>query len=149
MAQSNTATKELLEKQLRVLTHPAFVRNDGQITDLDGNRLPNVRYLLNANGMKVQLRPNGFSYDTWVDMPRAPRSASGRRSPGMNRGADAEEESDKEEMRYHRVDITFSGANPNPVIEAFDPVENVFIVQPADNAIAQLASLGHRTLCIL
>src|ERR1044071_7928404 len=43
----------------------AFIENKGQITDQ--HRKPNseVLYLYNGNGLNVQLRKNGFSYDIW------------------------------------------------------------------------------------
>ena len=44
-----------------------FVKNMGQILDQDGKPNPAVKYLWNGNGLNVQLRADGFSYDTYVD----------------------------------------------------------------------------------
>jgi hypothetical protein len=43
----------------------AYIENKGQI--IDQNRAPNpsVLYLYNGNGLNVQLRKTGFSYDVW------------------------------------------------------------------------------------
>ena len=40
-----------------------FIENKGQIIDQNGNPNNEVKYLLNTNGLNVQLRENGFSYD--------------------------------------------------------------------------------------
>lgn len=42
-----------------------FIKNEGQIIDQDGNQNEEVLYLLNTNGLNVQLRKNGFSYDVY------------------------------------------------------------------------------------
>ena len=42
-----------------------FIENKGQIIDQKGKPNPNVKYLLNTNGLNVQLRENGFSYDVY------------------------------------------------------------------------------------
>jgi hypothetical protein len=115
--------KVSMQKQLSELSHPPFVRNDGQIKDQDGNYLPNVRYLLHAEGMKVQIRPDGFSYDTWVQVPKA-ASAAGEEKRSKRKGVvNTDKQTETERMQYHRVDVAFKGGNPNPVIEALDPVE--------------------------
>src|SRR5207253_2024967 len=43
----------------------AYIENKGQITNV--NRVPNaaVLYLYNGEGLNVQLRKTGFSYDVW------------------------------------------------------------------------------------
>jgi hypothetical protein len=112
-----------MQEQMNEMTHPAFMKNDGQIKDLDGNLLPNVLYLMNSGGMKVQLRPDGFSYDTWVHVWNSSEvsSATKRRRPGREK--DSADQAEIKETRYHRVDVNFQGANPNPVIEALEPVE--------------------------
>jgi len=44
-----------------------FIENKGQITDQYGHPNGSVRFLLpGLNGMNVQLRSNGFSYDTYT-----------------------------------------------------------------------------------
>ena len=43
----------------------AFKENNGQITDQKGKPNIAVKYLLNSNGLNVQLKKNGFSYDVY------------------------------------------------------------------------------------
>jgi hypothetical protein len=105
----------------------AFTENAGQITDTEGRPLPDVRYLLNAGGMKVQLRSNGFSYDTWV----AEYKDAAPRNPGRVRPDDRRQKSPQKELsqiRYHRIDVSFRGGNPNPVIEALEPTDDVLAI---------------------
>jgi len=42
-----------------------FYENKGQIIDQDGKENKNVKYLFHSNGLNVQLRSNGFSYDIY------------------------------------------------------------------------------------
>ena len=43
-----------------------FVENKGQLVDQYGNPNNDVHYLLHQNGLNVQLRATGFSYDTYI-----------------------------------------------------------------------------------
>ena len=42
-----------------------FIENKGQIVDQNGKPNDNVLYLLNTSGLNVQLRKDGFAYDTY------------------------------------------------------------------------------------
>ncbi len=42
-----------------------FYENKGQIVDQDGKENKEVKYLFHSNGLNVQLRSNGFSYDIY------------------------------------------------------------------------------------
>ncbi|MDW9378908.1 T9SS type B sorting domain-containing protein [Chryseobacterium sp. JV558] len=42
-----------------------FYENKGQIIDQDGKENKDVKYLFHSNGLNVQLRSNGFSYDIY------------------------------------------------------------------------------------
>ena len=42
-----------------------FKENKGQIIDQKGNPNNAVKYLLNTNGLNVQIKTNGFSYDIY------------------------------------------------------------------------------------
>lgn len=64
-----------------------FTENKGQLHDQDGKPNPAVKYLLYMNGLNVQLRAAGFSYDAWAEEEGKGRS-------------------------YHRVDIELEGADP-------------------------------------
>ena len=73
-----------------------FMENKGQITDQNGHPNSAVRYLLSMpGGMKLQIKNNGFSYDTYTS---------------------SEVKKQKQKIRhfaFHRVDIVFENANAN------------------------------------
>ncbi|WP_276133926.1 SBBP repeat-containing protein [Polluticoccus soli] len=88
----------------------AFIENKGQI--IDQNRLANsqVRYLLNTPGLNVQLRANGFSYDAYtVTTASQPRLTLASDAHKLSRNP-----TDACAYRFHRIDVNFAGANPNP-----------------------------------
>jgi len=68
-----------------------FVENKGQITDQFGRPNHDVRFLIERLGLNIQLRSNGFSYDSYVTTSS---------------------------INVHRIDVDLLGANPNPLITA-------------------------------
>lgn len=42
-----------------------FFENKGQIINQDGKENPAVKYLFNGNGLNVQIKKEGFSYDVY------------------------------------------------------------------------------------
>ncbi len=82
-----------------------FIANRGQIRDQHGHINPDVCYLLPLhNGLNVQLKNNGFSYDTYQI---------------FNNSLAAEN------IQFHRVDVEFVNANPYPEIIAEAPAADV------------------------
>jgi gliding motility-associated-like protein len=84
-----------------------FIENNGQITDQ--HNLPNkdVKYMLSlGNGLKLQLKANSFSYETYtVENPeKGPRKKYQMPEPVK--------------FNFHRVDLQFLNANPAPEIIA-------------------------------
>jgi len=69
------------------LSNNGFMENKGQFKSSDGQFNANALFLLNIPGLNVQLRRNGFSYDTY--------------SRGNQDG----------KLQFHRVDINLLGAN--------------------------------------
>lgn len=69
-------------------TASGFVENKGQLVDQDAKPNDAVRYLLGTDGINIQLRDGGFSYDTY----QADNGQEGT-------------------VSYHRVDVSFEGAN--------------------------------------
>lgn len=78
-----------------------FIENKGQI--MDQNYQPNneVKYLLNLDGLNVQLKQNSFSYDSYIY-------------------------NETSEASFHRVDIELVGANTYPQIETSNPSTEYF-----------------------
>lgn len=84
-----------------------FIMNKGQVVDQHGALNNGVKFMLLRPGLNVQIRADGFSYDTYTtEFESAPVKRGLKHLP-----SDAI-------VRYHRVDITFPGANPAPEIVA-------------------------------
>lgn len=97
-----------------------FIENKGQI--IDQNNKPNneVLYLYNSNGLNVQLKQNGFSYEVIKTEKKLKIK--------MDNEISMPNKFDKDSFEYtfkiHRVDILFDGGNKNVLITAFDPYKN-------------------------
>lgn len=98
-----------------------FTENKGQLYDQHGQPNSGLKYLYRAQGLNVQLRATGFSYDAWLDKQeksstKQVRKASEGKAVALPR-------------QYHRVDIELEGANPDARMLAEQPlaeVANVF-----------------------
>jgi len=94
-----------------------FIENKGQIHDQNYKANPDVKYLLClGNGMNVQLKANGFSYDTYKTEVK---------ERIIDDSFDKMRQNDKprKDITYyfHRVDVELVGANTNPQILAEEP----------------------------
>ena len=85
-----------------------FIPNQGQFVDGEGKANEAVRYLFKGEGLNVQLRDGGFSYDTWQVVSSA-----------------EEKENGKNEVRMHRIDIDLDGSDRSARWEAFDASSDV------------------------
>jgi hypothetical protein len=118
-------------------TESGFVQNRGQIRDQYDQPNPQVLYLWNGSGIKVQLRANGFSYDTWVLETDSLKLAAFHANP------DAPGAADTLRTRLHRVDISFPGANPNPQIIAEEEMESkINVLGGGDNNFEGIKQFG-------
>lgn len=91
-----------------------FKENKGQIVDQNGNPNNAVKYLLNTNGLNVQLKKNGFSYDVY-EVKKTPivRSKTAKTLPYLIPEKDNEEKEEFNlEYNFHRIDIDFVNSNP-------------------------------------
>jgi len=94
-----------------------FIENAGQIHDQNNKANLEVKYLLcMENGMNVQLKTHGFSYDTY-------RTEIKEREKDASTGSMSPDELSEEDITYffHRVDVELIGANVNPQIIAQEP----------------------------
>ncbi|HWY98481.1 MAG TPA: SBBP repeat-containing protein, partial [Bacteroidia bacterium] len=94
------------------ISHAGFYENKGQIVDQDYNPNPAVKYLYTGNGLNVQLRANGFSYDTYT-FERKPRQKKEGESQIEGRFKMPDEDIT---YHFHRIDVNLKGANPTPTI---------------------------------
>ena len=98
-----------------------FIENKGQIIDQNNQPNKEVLYLYSGNGLQVQLRKGGFSYEMM-------KMASGTQplSPGLKQKFknDKYQEPQTDTFYIHRVDISFVGANINASITALEPAKD-------------------------
>jgi gliding motility-associated-like protein len=93
-----------------------FYENKGQIVNQDGKENVSVKYLFLSNGLNVQLRKEGFSYDVYeVEKSLNKRFKNKKKDPFSHTAPQPEYDY---KYRYHRVDIDFVSANKNPEIVA-------------------------------
>jgi hypothetical protein len=90
-------------------TTPGFVENKGQVHDQFHEPRPDVRYLFAGEGLNVQLRADGFSYDTY-------RAERDERMPA--RSDDEVSVYPGSVFHFHRIDLRFLNASPHPELIA-------------------------------
>ena len=109
-----------------------FIENKGQIIDQNNNLNPSVLYLYNGNGLHVQLKKSGFSYEVWKAKPlsKFPQIGDNLNSQaenvGMNIGksifrGDIEMQ---DSIYIHRIDISFVNSNQNVKIISSEPASD-------------------------
>ncbi|SIS99813.1 gliding motility-associated C-terminal domain-containing protein [Kaistella chaponensis] len=106
----------IFSQQLKTSSAYSFTENKGQIVDQDGKQNPAVQYLFNSDGLNVQIKNDGFSYDVY-EVKKVPKKKSKRRESDLPQKNKLKTEYDLK-YEYHRVDIDFVGANKNPEIIA-------------------------------
>jgi len=110
--------KSDIGKYISQIPEYGFMENKGQIHDQNNKTNPEVKFLLClSNGMNVQLRSHGFSYDTY-------RTEKKVREKDVAGGSMHPDEMSEEDITYffHRVDVELVGANANPEIVAEEPM---------------------------
>ena len=91
-----------------------FKENKGQIIDQKGKANPEVKYLLNSNGLNVQLKKNGFSYDVYETKKHPIRHSIEEKRSLSPLDYNKEKTPDYTlEYVFHRIDIDFINSNPN------------------------------------
>lgn len=91
-----------------------FKENKGQIVNQKGKPNPDVKYLLNTQGLNVQIKTNGFSYDIY-ETKKHPltENQKAKLRPSLYHESDKEKTPDYSlEYIYHRIDIDFVNSNP-------------------------------------
>lgn len=96
-------------------SNEGFIPNKGQIHDQHRKPNPAVKYLLNGAGMNVQLRADGFSYDTYVMEERERANERESEANGEWAMANGERRGELTSTKYHfhRIDLRFVNGNPN------------------------------------
>ncbi|MCZ8197217.1 MAG: T9SS type B sorting domain-containing protein [Flavobacterium sp.] len=99
-----------------------FIENKGQIIDQNGKPNKKVKYLLNTNGLNVQIRENGFSYDIYeTKKHKLSKKEIAKQNPFPEALREKNKLPDyKLEYIYHRIDIDFLNSRKNAKIIAED-----------------------------
>lgn len=97
-----------------------FIENKGQIIDQNGKPNNKVKYLLNTNGLNVQIRENGFSYDIYeTKKHKLSKKEIAKQNPFPDVLKERNKLPDyKLEYIYHRIDIDFLNSRKNAKIIA-------------------------------
>lgn len=119
-----------------------FIENKGQIVDQKSKPNPSVKYLLNTNGLNVQLREKGFSYDVY-ETEKTPLNKKDKAFYSSNSNFDKEKETPDYSLKYnfHRIDIDFLNANQNVKLiaeEKSKDYDNYYNVAHARNGITNV-----------
>lgn len=95
-----------------------FYENKGQITDQDGKVNQDVRYLFHSNGLNVQLRTGGFSYDIY-EIKKTSNPGFSKKEKNALPVPDQYHVSEYiYEKLIHRVDIDLVNSNTQSTITA-------------------------------
>lgn len=104
-------------KEVPPAERTGFIQNKGQIHDQHRKAHPAVRYLLNGADMNVQLRDDGFAYDTYAEERSAEERESGEE--WSHRSSDTDLSSLLHPTppptihRFHRIDLRFVNGDTN------------------------------------
>lgn len=98
-----------------------FIENKGQIIDQNNQPNKDVLYLYSGNGMLVQLRKGGFSYEMMKAASSSRPLASGKEHQAPK---DKFQEPQTDTFYIHRVDISFVKANLDASITSFEPAKD-------------------------
>ena len=91
-------------------TSIGFIENKGQIVDQKGRKNNLVKFLLNTNGLNVQLRENGFSYDVYEPKKKLRNKVENTILLNPKKSV---EPKNKTEYNFQRIDIDFINSNQN------------------------------------
>ena len=106
----------LFSQNIQTSSIAFFYENKGQIIDQEGKENPNVKYLFQSNGLNVQIKKEGFSYDVY-EVKKSLKKDSKKNKQYLFEQDKKRTEYDYK-YQYHRMDIDFVGANKNPEIIA-------------------------------
>lgn len=117
-----------------------FIENKGQILDQNNKENKSVLYLLNTNGLNVQLRKNGFSYDVYEKTTK-PASKKQNQKDKFNFSKSENQPEIKQKTKFHRIDIDFINSNSNTKLvseEKSIDYDNYYNLVHAPNAITNI-----------
>lgn len=117
-----------------------FIENKGQIVDQKGRKNSSVKYLLNTNGLNVQLKQNGFSYDIY-ETEKHPKKNNKVENYSLSQIKPSLEPEYTIDYNFHRIDIDFINSNQNVKLIAEEKTkdyDNYYNVIHAPNGIQEV-----------
>jgi hypothetical protein len=144
-----------LSKGTEMAGRYGFIENKGQIIDQNNNLNPSVLYLYNGNGLHVQLKQTGFSYEVWKVAKGVAGSqplASGKINehnatlPIANSHPDSYRELEAnigDSTFIHRIDISFVGVNQNAKIISREPASDYINYYTTGTSEAGITNVHH------
>ncbi|HCQ13442.1 T9SS type B sorting domain-containing protein [Flavobacterium sp.] len=117
-----------------------FIENKGQIVDQKGRKNSSVKYLLNTNGLNVQLKQNGFSYDVY-ETEKHPKKNNKVENYSLSQIKPSLEPEYTIDYNFHRIDIDFINSNQNVKLIAEEKTkdyDNYYNVIHAPNGILEV-----------
>lgn len=102
-----------------------FIENKGQVVNQYGQPNRDVWYLLNSNGLNVQLKSDGFSYEVYKFSKKSGKASHAIQN-GKRNNTKGNLERVETEFAFHRIDIRLIGMNRDIEI-AVDPAGNAYI----------------------
>ncbi len=116
-----------------------FIENKGQIIDQNNNPNPNVFYLYNGNGLRVQLRKEGFSYEV-INTIKTPKTIIDKAPHGKFAS-----QADSFDITYqtHRVDINFKDGNKNATLKPFQTANDFINYYTTGTSEAGVTNVHH------
>lgn len=116
-----------------------FIENKGQIIDQNNNPNPSVLYLYNGNGLRVQLRKEGFSYEV-INSIKTPKTIIDKVPLGK-----FVSQADSFDITYqiHRVDINFKDGNKNAALKPYQPANDFINYYTTGTSEAGVTNVHH------
>jgi hypothetical protein len=116
-----------------------FIENKGQIIDQNNNPNPSVLYLYNGNGLRVQLRKEGFSYEV-INTIKTPKTIIDKAPHGKFAS-----QADSFDITYqtHRVDINFKDGNKNATLKPYQPASDFINYYTTGTSEAGVTNVHH------
>jgi hypothetical protein len=114
-----------------------FIENKGQIIDQNNNLNPSVLYLYNGNGLHVQLKQTGFSYEVWK-VSTSNKQLAISKFPNLNNKLP-----EADSIFIHRIDISFVGANQNAKIISIEPASDYINYYTTGTSEAGVTNVHH------
>lgn len=119
-----------------------FIENKGQIIDQNGKINNAVKYLLNTNGLNVQLRQNGFSYDVYETKKVFSNDNTLEIKNCLSQKLKVQENYTYT-RKYHRIDINFLGCNINSTLIPLDKSVDYYNYYNVNSAPSGILNVYH------